>query len=493
MTSWERTFARYRKGIAGINARTKTLYGTKPLVYADWSATGRVYLPIEKEMLETYAPYIGNTHTSASTTGKFMSEQYAEAKRVIKRHVGARDTDALLACGSGMTGAVVALQDILQLRVPADMRSAIPHASRPVVFVTHMEHHSNHTTWLETVCDVEVIKPDVSGLPSLAHVEELLEQYRSRPLRIAAITAASNVTGALVDVHAIARIMHENDGLCFVDYTAAAPYLPIDMHPRDSVASLDAIYFSPHKFLGGAGTPGILVFDAQLYASQTPQRPGGGTVRWTDPWGGRRYIDDIEVREDGGTPPFWGVIKASLAIQLKDKMTVRAIGRRERELNTMLLLSLKSIPGLNVLAPGIKNRLPIVSLTIDGLHYELVSRLLNDRFGIQSRSGCMCAGTYGHYLLGISRDESQAFCARIDCGDESLRPGFVRLSLHPTTTDAEVAHIIRALAETAQHGAEWAKEYAYDSATNEHHRRPLSKIKRTQKTIKKSPQKKSSK
>lgn len=455
-----------RKGIVGISADIRTPFGTKKLLYADWTATGRMYKPIEEKMLREFGPYIGNTHTAATATSRLMTELYREARLTIKRHVGAHDTDALLACGSGMTSAVTTLQSLLGLRLTTG-REEIPERERPIVFVTHMEHHSNHTTWLETICDVVVIPAGEDDLPSLSALAQLLARYRTRTRMIAAVTAASNVTGAIVDVHAIAELMHEHGGLCFVDYASAAPYLPIDMHPRDTHTSLDAIYFSPHKFLGGTGTPGILVFDTRLYRGGVPQRPGGGTVHWTNPWGGRSYLEDIEVREDGGTPPFWGVIKAALAFELKDQMGQKNIIARERELVDMMLMGLKDIPGVHVLAPQIRHRLATFSLTVEGLHYALVTRLLNDRFGIQTRSGCACAGTYGHHLFKVSQEESRRITAMIDAGDESERPGFVRISLHPTTTDREVGIILDALRQIAAQGISWAKQYAYGKATNE--------------------------
>ena len=365
-----------------------------------------------------------------------------------------------------MTSAVVTLQSLLHLR-KSDRSKAVRASDRPIVFVTHMEHHSNHTTWLETICDAAVIPAGSDGLPSHDGLATLLRHYESRPLKIAAVTAASNVTGAIIDVHAIARVMHAHGGLCFVDYASAAPYLPIAMHPRDTLASLDAIYFSPHKFLGGVGTPGILVFGAHLYKNDVPQRPGGGTVHWTNPWGGRSYLEDIETREDGGTPPFWGVIKTALAFELKERMGQKHIRAREHELVDAMFVRLGRITGLHILAPHIRHRLATFAFTINGLHYALVTRLLNDRFGIQTRSGCACAGTYGHTLFGVSQEESHRITAMIDAGDESQRPGFVRISLHPTTTDTELEFITEALAQIAQKGSVWAKHYVYDKATNE--------------------------
>jgi selenocysteine lyase/cysteine desulfurase len=331
-----------------------------------------------------------------------------------------------------------------------------------------MEHHSNQTSWIETIGEVVVIAPDAAGLVDLGDLRRLLAKHADRKVKIAAVTACSNVTGLITPYPEIAELMHAAGGLCFVDFACCAPYVDIDMHPAGRPgAHLDAIYFSPHKFLGGPGTSGVLVFNKGLYHNQVPDQPGGGTVDWTNPWGGHKYFDDVEAREDGGTPGFLQAIRTALCVRLKESMGVANMRAREDELMAILWPGLQRIPGLHLLADGLPHRLGILSFYIDGLHYNLAVRILNDRFGIQTRGGCSCAGTYGHYLLHVSPQHSKSITDRIDHGDKTDKPGWVRASIHPTTTDAEAHAIVRAVTELAASFREWAKDYSYDPHTNE--------------------------
>ncbi len=339
---------------------------------------------------------------------------------------------------------------------------------RPIVFITHMEHHSNQTSWLETLCDVEVIPPDANGEVDLAALDALLAQYATRPVKIASITSCSNVTGLFTPYHDIAERMHAAGGLCFVDFACSAPYIDIVMHPPGRPqAGLDAIYFSPHKFLGGPGTCGVLVFNTRLYRNRVPDNPGGGTVDWPNPWGQHKYVDDVEAREDGGTPGFLQAIRTALAIQLKQEMGTANIVAREHELLDIVWPALAAVPALHLLAANQRERLGVLSFYIEDLHYNLAVRLLNDRFGIQVRGGCSCAGTYGHYLLQVSVEHSRSITDRINAGILCDKPGWVRLSLHPTMTDAEARFITAAIAELAQKHHEWAADYTYCERRNE--------------------------
>jgi selenocysteine lyase/cysteine desulfurase len=285
---------------------------------------------------------------------------------------------------------------------------------------------------------------------------------------MAAVTSASNVTGIITPYHEIARIMHRHGGLCFVDFACSAPYINIDMHPADDPdAKLDAIYFSPHKFLGGPGTSGVLVFCNSLYCNRVPDHPGGGTVAWTSPWDRHEYLADIEAREDGGTPPFLQAIRIAMAITLKEQMGVPNMLQREEELLDLLYPGLLSVPGLHLLAAQHRHRLGILSFYIEGLHYNLGVKLLNDRFGVQVRGGCSCAGTYGHYLLEVSQEHSRSIINRISDGDLSHKPGWIRCSIHPTMTNQEARYLIDAITEVALYFKEWATDYHYNPRTNE--------------------------
>lgn len=469
MATLEEYFTPFRKNIVGYDQEFDSPYGRKRIVYADWTASGRLYGPIEKTMREELGPFVGNTHSESSVTGSTMTHAYHEAHAIIKKHVNAGRDDALLFVGFGMTAAVTKLQRMLGLKIPEQVRQfvSLPEELKPIVFVSHMEHHSNHTSWLETLADVVVIKPTNDGLVDIEDLLFLLNEHKNRKFKIGAFTACSNVTGIQTPYHQLAKIMHQHGGVCFVDFAASAPYVPIDMHPADPLEKLDAITFSPHKFLGGPGTSGVLIFDSHLYDLKSPDQPGGGTVLWTNPWGYHRYSPDIEVREDGGTPGFLQAIKGAMAVKLKGDMTIEAIQKREEELVAKAFKGLRQMPGLNILAGNIEHRLSLISFYIDKIHYNLVVRLLNDRFGIQSRGGCSCAGTYGHYLLHVDRFTSKRITDRIDEGDMSTKPGWVRISLHPTTTDAELEMIIDAIRQVQRNVGTWEKDYTYDPHLNE--------------------------
>lgn len=465
----EQYFASFRNSIVGYNQTFQSPYGKRRIVYADWTASGRLYEPIERKLFEAIGPFVGNTHSESSITGESMTQAYHCAHVTLKKHVNAGPEDVLLNVGFGMTAAVCKLQRILGLKVPEQLQSfvSIPLEMKPVVFVTHMEHHSNHTSWCETISDVCVVKPTDEGLVDLEDLARLLEQHKDRKLKIGSFTACSNVTGIRTPYHALAKLMHEHGGLCFIDFAASAPYEKIDMHPADPLEKLDAVIFSPHKFLGGPGTSGVLIFNSNLYHLEHPDQPGGGTVLWTNPWGKYRFKPEIEEREDGGTPGFLQAIKAALCIKLKDRMGVDNMQPREEELVRKLFMGLREIPGLTILADPIEQRLGMFSFYFDTIHYNLAVKLLNDRFGIQSRGGCSCAGTYGHYLLHVDKNHSKHITDMIDHGDLSTKPGWVRLSVHPTTTDEEVDYMIDSLRQIEKNHVRWATDYAYDTHSNE--------------------------
>lgn len=460
----EQYFAQFRQHIIGQNLRHQINGKDQSVLYADWTASGRMYQPIEDFITKELGPYVANTHTETNLTGSTMTNAYHDAQKVIKAHVNASSNDALICAGSGMTTVINKLQRMLGLRVPEQFQEQVQlnEAQKPVVFITHMEHHSNQTTWNACQVTVVVIKKTEQGLPCPNDLTEQLQRYQDRPMKIGSFTACSNVTGIKTDYHALAKIMHQNGGICFVDFACSAPYVDIDMHPSDPEQKLDAIFFSPHKFLGGPASSGVLVFDKTLYANEIPDQPGGGTVTWTNPWGEQGFFDDIETREDGGTPGFIQTIRVALAIKLKEKMGVSNIQQRESELTNILMDGMNAIPGVEVLEKSVKDRLCIVSFYVRDLHYNLIVRLLNDKFGIQSRGGCSCAGTYGHILLNVDKSTSESITNKIDQGDLSEKPGWVRLSLHPTSTDKEARFIVDAVRQVVENASEWVQDYEFD-------------------------------
>ena len=462
-TSLEEYFEPFRENILGASDTCRTHYGEFPVVYADWIAEGRLYGPIEEILSQKLGPYVANPHSYSSYTGQNISEAYRIARQIIRRHVNASSTDILVTTGHGMTGALQRFIQILDLKFNFA-------ENKPAVFITHMEHHSNHTTWQQSGADVFVIPPDENGLPDPAELEKLLSENESRKIKIGSFTASSNVTGIITPYHKLAGIMHKAGGFCFIDFAASAPYVEIDMHPENDDERLDAVFFAPHKFLGGPGSCGILVFGESLH-SGIPSLSGGGNVKWTQPGGSFGYSKDIETQEDGGTPAYLQTIRTSLAIRLKENMGVGNIKARERELMDIAIPRMKQFEGCELL--GCENddlpKIGAISFNIKGLHYNLVVRLLNDRFGIQTRGGWSCASTYGHYLFQLTKEESDALVSRIDSGDFTGKPGWVRISLHPTMTNESLEYCLNAIEEICRNGGEWASDYAYDSSDNEYY------------------------
>jgi selenocysteine lyase/cysteine desulfurase len=470
MENLEQYFDQFRKNIVGINQTFESPFGEQDLIYTDWTASGRLYHPIEDKMLHKFGPFVANTHTETATSGAAMTLAYHEARKIIKRHVHANDTDVLITYGSGMTGVVNKFQRILGLKVSENLKdhTNIPEEIRPIVFISHMEHHSNQTSWLETIADVEVVPCNEEGLVCLESFEKCIKKHEHRKIKIVSMTSCSNVTGIKTPYHKVAKLIHSYNGLCFVDFACCAPYVHIDMHPKDEAESLDAIYFSPHKFLGGPGSAGVLVFNKRLYKNTVPDNPGGGTVSYTNPWGQHDYFDDVETREDGGTPAFLQTIRIALAIQLKEKMGTENIKNRENEINKVIFKTLENLEGVKILAPNQKKRLSIFSFYFEKYHFNLVVKLLNDRFGIQTRGGCSCAGTYGHFLLNVNQETSNRIKDEIMHGCNTQKPGWVRLSLHPTITSDELDFVCKSLQELSENIEAWSNDYMYDSLKNDY-------------------------
>ena len=462
-------FDDFRENIVGLNQFFVSPYGKKRIIYTDWTASGRLYKLIEDKISYEFGPFVANTHTETSITGTAMTLAYHKSRSIIKKHVNASNNDVLITDGTGMTGVVNKFQRILGLRIPENLKefTSFPNKMKPVVFISHMEHHSNQTSWLETVADVIVIPSTKDGLFSLKNLQILLEEYKDRIFKIASITSCSNVTGIITPYHNAAKLMHQNGGVCFVDFACSGPYVKIDMHPEDKDSYLDAIFFSPHKFLGGPGTSGVLIFNKNLYKNNVPDCPGGGTVSWTNPWGEHKYVDNIEDREDGGTPGFLQVMKTALVIQLKDKMGVENILKREHELVDYVFKRLENHAAINILASKHKNRLGVISFYINNLHFNLGVKLLNDRFGIQTRGGCSCAGTYGHFLLHVDQEMSNDLIKQISLGELIKKPGWIRMSIHPTTTTEEIEFVCDAIIDLANNFEIWSLDYDYNTVSNE--------------------------
>ncbi len=408
-----------RESVIGDDEAVAGPYGIRRVTYADYTASGRSLSFIEDYIRDAVLPLYANTHTESSGTGLQTTRFREGARRLVLEGVGGHPgKHAVVFCGSGSTAAINRLVDVLNLRIPADLddrwdlRSRIPAEQRPVVFVGPYEHHSNELPWRESIADLVTIREDHDGYIDLAQLAAELERYAARPLRIGSFSAASNVTGIVSDTYAISRLLHEHGALSFFDFAAAAPYVEIEMDPPgDPLAYKDAVFISPHKFIGGPGTPGVLVARRELFRNRVPSMPGGGTVQYVNPFE-HVYLADIEHREEGGTPAIVESIRAGLVFQLKAAVGPEVIREREHDFIHRALHRWEANPSIEILGSHHADRLSIVSFVVrhEGryLHHNFVVALLNDLFGIQSRGGCSCAGPYGHRLLGHRpRDESR--------------------------------------------------------------------------------------
>lgn len=477
-----------RSQTVGADTAFATPFGERMMVYCDYTASGRCLHFVENYLVSLQRHY-ANTHTEDDVTGRNMTHLLRDAEQRIKRSVNAGPDGCIIATGTGATGAIDKAQQILGLACSPASRQQIDNALRgsvgadglarytawqrscgPVVFVGPYEHHSNEISWRQTSATVVEVDLATDGGIDLGHLERLLRspEYLGRR-RIGSFSAASNVTGMLSPVSDIARLLHRHDALACFDYAACAPYIDIDMNPAgDPDASIDAVFISPHKFLGGPGSSGILVFNKRIYPlGLAPTVAAGGTVDYVGP-DDQDFIQDIEEREKAGTPGVMQTLKAALVFDIKDRVGTRFIAARERELLDRALARWREEPGFEILGnPDPARRIGIVSFNLrdtDGryLHPKFLTALFNDLFGIQSRAGCSCAGPYGHRLLGIDEARSRAYRRCIGEGWGGLKPGWCRIGFHYTMDDAEADYVIEAVALVARHGRQFLKAYDFD-------------------------------
>jgi len=465
-----------RASVIGDDEAVAGPYGIRRVTYADYTASGRSLSFIEDYVRDAVLPLYANTHTESSGTGLQTTRFREEARRLVLEGVGGdRDRHAVIFVGSGSTAAINRMVDVLGLRIPAqlddrwDLRSRIPAASRPVVFIGPYEHHSNELPWRESIADVVTIREDRDGYIDLAQLAEELDRYADRPLRIGSFSAASNVTGIVSDTYAISHLLHEHGALSFFDFDAAAPYVSIEMDPEeDPLAAKDAVFISPHKFIGGPGTPGVLVARRDLFTNRVPSMPGGGTVAYVNPTE-HVYLADVEHREEGGTPAIVESIRAGLVFGLKAAVGVDAIREREHDFIHRAMHRWEANPGIEILGSHDAERLSIVSFVVrrDGryLHHNFVVALLNDLFGIQSRGGCSCAGPYGHRLLGIDIETSHEFEREIARGCEGIKPGWVRVNFNYFISEAVFQFILDAVDLVATDGWRLLPDYRFEPSS----------------------------
>ncbi len=469
---------RIREAVIGDDQVMFGPFGPRRVTYADYTASGRALDFVEEVIRDEVLPRYANTHTESSGTGLQTTRLREDARRIIHEAVGADDETCVIFCGSGATGAVDKLIGILGLRIPSQLEDRygfsrlIPHEQRPVVFVGPFEHHSNELPWRETVADVVEIREDEDGHIDLAVLEEELVRHAGRPLTIGSFSAASNVTGILSNTCAIADLLHRHGALSFWDFAAAAPYVEIEMQPTcesHPLAYKDALFLSPHKLVGGPGTPGVLVVRRELLRNRVPDVVGGGTVAYVNPTA-HRYLDDPEHREEAGTPAIVESIRAGLVFQLRDAVGVDVIRAHEDDFWRRAVERWRGNPNLEILGNLEAARLSIVSFVVRRpagryLHHNYVVALLNDLFGIQSRGGCSCAGPYGHRLLGIDLERSHEFEREIARGCEGIKPGWTRVSFNYFISETVFEYVVEAVDLVATHGWRLLPAYRFDPVT----------------------------
>lgn len=468
---------RIRESVIGRDTAVETPFGLRRVTYADYTASGRSLTFIEDYIRDQVLPLYANTHTETSGTGLQTTRFREDAREIIRESVGAnRAEHAVIFAGSGSTGAVDRLIGILGIRLPKGLddrhhlSDRIPIAERPVIFVGPYEHHSNELPWRESIADVIEIDEDPDGRIDLGQLEARLVEYARRPLKIGSFSAASNVTGIISDTGAVTALLHSHGALSFWDFAASAPYVGIDMGSRDGdrLAYKDAVFISPHKLIGGPGTPGVLVVRRELLTNAVPAVPGGGTVQYVSP-DHHRYLPDQEHREEGGTPAIIESIRAGLVFKLKSEVGIDRIRALEHHFIRRAIESWTQNPNIRILGNPEADRLSIVSFVVQAprgvLHHNFVVALLNDLFGIQARGGCSCAGPYGHRLLGIDLETSSQFEQMIANGCEVIKPGWVRLNFNYFIPEEEFEYILEAVHLVANDGWRLLPLYTFDPET----------------------------
>lgn len=497
-----------RENSFGHGVMIETPYGLKKRRYFDYTASGQSFRPIEDLIQQRVLPYMTNTHAESSHGAELITQLYREAHTKVRNVLRTRPDDMVLYVGQGCTSAVNKLIGLLGIRIPDPLQSRynllkqIPPEERPVLLRTRMEHHSNDIPWRETIADFEFVPYDKQGRADASAIEKILSrpEYRDRAMKIGTFPAASNTTGVLNDVNALAAAMHDQGGVAFFDYAAGAPYLDIDVHPPEPNDRYrkDAVFISMHKFAGGPQAPGVLVCNKKLVRAESAVDPGGGTLLYSSPWN-HKYSSNIEGREEGGTPQIVQAIRAGLAWDLKEIIGVDRMMALEHHCIERVVKAWRGHPKIRILGPDALEtpRLGMMSMMIDSiapekppedaasmkdmpyLHYNMAVRMLSDIYGIQVRGGCMCAHTYSQDLLDINRPTADWVQAEMSAGNLWIKPGFMRVSFGPTVSKDDLDVLVDAIPDLADNWKKYAVDYSLDPLTADCRHKSDAKVKAT--------------
>ncbi|ASJ70942.1 aminotransferase class V-fold PLP-dependent enzyme [Granulosicoccus antarcticus] len=463
MLAQEDLLERLRAGLIGNDAMVDGPFGSKPLIYADYVASGRALRQIEQFVMEEILPFYSNSHTEASYCGGFCTRTRQSARRYIAEQLGATDEYSVLFTGAGATAGINRIVSLLGLA------QRVREGQRVVVLVGPYEHHSNLLPWRETGALVVELAEAVSGGPDLQDLEQQLQQHQGAECIVGAFSAASNVTGIVTDADAVCRLMHQYHAISIWDYACAAPYLPMSLQAGTDTAK-DAIVYSSHKFTGGPGASGVTVIRNAIASSTTPTWPGGGTVSYVSPWN-HVYSESLIHREESGTPNVIGDIRAALVLMVKQAMGADWLQARQQQLRSRALQLWQQNPNIELMgSTTAEHCLPIFSFRVrDGaggyVHHQLFTRLLSDVHGIQARGGCACAGSYAHRLLRLDQQNAEAVFAALKAGNEAEKPGWVRLNLSALMSDAKVDEVIDSVNRLALSSVDYQKRYQVDIST----------------------------
>ncbi|GBQ10242.1 aminotransferase [Komagataeibacter rhaeticus] len=451
-------------GLIGEGAPLPGPFGIKPLVYADYVASGRALKQVEDFVLARVLPYYANSHTEASFCGSYMTRIRQAARAHIARLCGAGEGFSTVFCGAGATAGLNRLVHLLG--VP----EATAASRRPVVFIGPYEHHSNILPWRESGAEVITIGEASCGGPDLEQLDRALAEADPARLRLGAFSAASNVTGIITDVDAVTKVLKSHGALAVWDYAGGGPYLPINMR-AGTLYEKDAVVISAHKFVGGPAASGIMIIRNAAVARTRPVLTGGGTVRFVSPWG-HDYTASLESREEAGTPDVIGDIRAALAFLVKDAMGEHWLDARHNGLRTRAEQVWRQNPHIEIVGNArAQHYLPIFSFRVhtdragNVVHQQLFTRMLSDLYGIQARGGCACAGPYAHSLLAISKAQSDALRQAVLNGNEIRKPGWTRLNFCALMNDDKADFIIRSVDELARNPTAPMQAYMCDTGT----------------------------